>query len=91
MSKKKVKLKVVGAPGDYWAWTLYMWVVEEVKPLLEDEFCVEVEVERVEKEGVDVPRLYLNDVLVLEGVLSEGGYVYELVRSKMLELGYEVC
>jgi len=77
--RRVLKIIVAGKKGDYWRHTLTSWC-HEIKELLEEEYDISIEILTREEECL-LPRVYVNDILVFEGVPSEEGYLIELLKG----------
>lgn len=79
--RRKVTLKVRGRRGDYWVYTLSMWL-GELKWLIKEEYGVEAEIVQ-EHCDCELPQVYVNDLLVVVGVPGEEGYLYESLKKAL--------
>jgi len=77
-AKDRLNIVVAGKRGDYFVWTLATWC-RELRDFLEEELGYKVTVE-VREEDAELPRLYVNGILVLEGVPGEEGYLIEILK-----------
>ncbi len=76
---RKFKIRVQGRRGDYWRYTVSSWL-REVKDILEQEYHVLLEV--IEEDvDLELPRVLVEDELVLEGVPGEEGYLIEVLKK----------
>ena len=78
---RRVAVRVKGRKGDYWVYTLESWL-RELRWLIESEYNVVAEI-KVEESNTELPQVYVNDILVLEGVPGEEGYLYEALKKAL--------
>ncbi len=80
----KLRVRVQGRSGDYWRYTLSSWL-REVKELLEQEYNVSIEI--VEEDvDIGVPRILVENEIILEGVPGEEGYLIEALKKILDEI-----
>ena len=77
--RSRVVLKVRGRKGDYWVYTLSMWL-RELKWLIEEEYGLDVKIVEEDCE-LEAPQVYVNDLLAVVGVPGEEGYLYEAIKK----------
>ncbi len=77
--RRVVTIEVYGEKS-YERWTLEQWVLY-VKELLEEEYCVEIRVAVVDEPGG--PGARIGDLVVVEGVPGEEGYLVELLKKAL--------
>ena len=82
---KPLKIEVRGRKDSYHVQTLLSWL-RELRSFLEEEVGRPVTVNFVEEES-DAPLLYIEGVLVFEGLPGEEGYLIEIVKSWANRLG----
>ncbi len=81
---RKLRIRVQGRRGDYWRYTVSSWV-REVKDILEQEYHVSLEV--IEEDAdLELPRVLVEDEIVLEGVPGEEGYLIEALKKVLDKL-----
>ena len=69
----------MGQKGEYWAETLYAWLIEEAKDILEQEYGVELEIVFREAD-VDEPMVVCCGERI-EEVPGEPGYLIEALKK----------
>ncbi len=80
----KLRVRVQGRSSDYWRYTLSSWL-REIKEILEQEYNVSLEI--VEEDvDIGVPRILVEDEIVLEGVPGEEGYLIETLKKALDEV-----
>ena len=78
---RRFKIRVQGRRGDYWRYTVSSWL-REVKDILEQEYHVLLEI--IEEDvDLELPRILVEDELVLEGVPGEEGYLIEALKKAL--------
>jgi len=85
-SKRILLITVAGRGEDYWKYTLTLWCYE-VKELIEQEYNVKVCILTREEDST-LPRVYVNNVFVFEGVPGEEGYLIELLKGTIERILY---
>jgi len=80
----RVEIVVVGKPN-YDRHTLVSWV-NEIKDVIELECGIEVEL-NIEDTNDELPKLLINDIVVLEGLPGEEGYLIEVLKNALINLG----
>ncbi len=81
---KKLRVRVQGKRGDYWRYTVSSWL-KEVKDILEQEYSILLEI--VEEDvDLELPRILVEDKLILEGVPGEEGYLIEVLKKALDKL-----
>ncbi len=78
MGRDRVVVKIIGR-NNYIKWTLKQWVLE-VKDIVENEYGVEIDVVDVDSESSE-PILAVNDIVFLEGLPGEEGYLIEVLKK----------
>ncbi|RLE45893.1 MAG: hypothetical protein DRJ31_10670 [Candidatus Methanomethylicota archaeon] len=79
--REKIRIEITGPETDYATYTGYLWLIE-IKPLLEEEFQLEVEIDWVKKSDIeDFPIFSINRKKVFEGLPGEAFYLYEIIKS----------
>ncbi len=75
--------------NEYLGYTLYSWL-QEVIDIVEIEHCVEIELGKRKacREGVLDPVLYIDNIPILEGIPGEPGYLIEVLKKALDNLGY---
>jgi len=76
--ERRVTVTVAGRRGDYHVWTLATWCYE-LKEFLEEDLGVKLAVEVMEEDS-ELPRLYIDNTLVFEGLPGEEGYLIEIIK-----------
>lgn len=76
--QKQLMIIVAGKKGDYWKRTLTSWCYE-IKELLEHEYNIRLII-LDQEENCNLPRVYIDGMLVFEGVPGEEGYLIELLK-----------
>ena len=76
--RKRIVVEVLGQKGEYWAETLYAWLREEAKDILEQEYGVEIDVVFREAD-VDEPMVRCCGYTITE-VPGEPGYLIEQLK-----------
>lgn len=75
---RRFKIRVQGKRGDYWRYTVSSWL-KEIKDILEQEYHILLEV--IEEDAdLELPRIFVENELVLEGVPGEEGYLLEALK-----------
>ncbi len=78
---RRVKIEVYGDQENYACITAYLWLLE-ISPMIADELNVQVEVDWNEKLSFDYePIILIDEEIVFEGLPSEAGYLYEVIKS----------
>ena len=76
---RKVRIEVLGQRGEYWAETVYAWLIEEAKDILEQEYGVELEIVFREAD-VDEPVIVCCGEAIRE-IPGEPGYLIEALKK----------
>ena len=78
---ERVRIKIAGPDTDYATYTGFLWLME-LKPLLEEEFQMKVEVEWEKRSDLeDYPILIVNEDKVFVGLPGEEFYLYEVLKG----------
>ncbi len=81
---ESITVEIVGKPS-YLRWTLEQWVLE-VKDIIELEYDAELVVKTIDSDN-DLPVLRIAGSDAFIGLPSEEGYLIEILKKKLEEIG----
>ena len=81
-----LRITVRGRPN-YWRYTLYNWLLE-IKDILQYELGESIEVDIEDCENED-PELYIEGFYIGSGIPGEEGYLIEIIKKALRDLGFQ--